>query len=327
LFFLGIILLSEGAMGFIVHRYSSLEKKQWNDFILNCKNSHFMFHRDFMDYHSDRFEDFSLIIMNENKKIITLLPGNINKNIFYSHQGLTFGGFLMDKKIHAMDIIEVFDAVKKFLKTNKIEKIIYKPIPVIYHQYPAQEDLYALFRNDAQLSRRDISSSIMMEKGYNYSKSKQRNINKAKREGVVCQQVQQPSLVWGVIRHVLEEYHHTTPVHNEAEIDYLKEKFPENIKAYAAFYQDAIVSACVTFESINVVHTQYLASNQLGRELRALDLLIDYVIAVSSDYASIFDFGISNENNGRYLNNGLISQKEGFGARAIVYDLYSMDIN
>ena len=71
----------------------------------------------------------------------------------------------------------------------------------------------------------------------------------------------------------------------------------------------------------------YLASNQLGRELRALDLLIDYVIAVSSDYASIFDFGISNENNGRYLNNGLISQKEGFGARAIVYDLYSMDIN
>lgn len=314
-------------MGFVVSRYSSLEKKLWNNFILNCKNSHFMFHRDFMEYHSDRFEDFSLIIMNENKKVITLLPGNIKEKVFYSHQGLTFGGFLMDKKIHAADVIEIFDAVKSFLKMNNIEKIIYKPIPVIYHQYPAQEDLYALFHHDAQLSRREISSSIIIEKGYSYSKSKQRSINKAKREGVSCKLVEQPSLVWGVIRNVLEEYHQTTPVHSEMEIDYLKEKFPDNIKAYAAFYQNEMVSACVTFESINVVHTQYLACNRLGRERRALDLLIDYVIEASSNHATVFDFGISNENNGRYLNNGLISQKESFGARAIVYDLYSVDLN
>ncbi len=285
-----------------------------------------MFHRDFMDYHSDRFEDFSLIIMNENNKIVTLLPGNVHKNVFYSHQGLTFGGFLMDKNIHAVDVIEIFDEVKDFLKINNIEKIIYKPVPVIYHQYPAQEDLYALFRNDAQLSRRDISSSILIEKGYNYSKSKQWSINKARKGGVSCKPIEQPSDLWGVIRAVLKENHQTSPVHSEAEIDYLKGKFPENIKAYAAFYQDEIVSACVTFESINVVHTQYLACNRLGRELRALDMLIDYVIAASSDYATIFDFGISNENNGRYLNNGLISQKESFGARAIVYDLYSVDL-
>lgn len=313
-------------MSFIVSRYSSSEKSLWNNFILNCKNSHFMFHRDFMEYHADRFEDFSLIIMNENRKIITLLPGNVSEKVFYSHQGLTFGGFLMDKNIHAADVIEIFDEVKKFLKINDIEKIIYKPIPVIYHQYPAQEDLYALFRNDAQLSRRDISSSIVMENAYNYSKSKQWSINKAKKEGVVCRQVEQPSQLWGVIRTVLQENHSTSPVHSELEIDYLKAKFPNNIKAYAAFYQDQIVSACVTFENTNVVHTQYLACNRLGRETRALDLLIDYVIGESSEYAAVFDFGISNENNGRYLNNGLISQKESFGARAIVYDLYSVDL-
>lgn len=285
-----------------------------------------MFHRDFMEYHADRFEDFSLIIMNENKKVMTLLPGNVSNNIFYSHQGLTFGGFLMDKNIHAAEVIEIFDEVKKFLKTNHIEKIIYKPIPMIYHQYPAQEDLYALFRNDAQLSRRDISSSIIIENAYNYSKSKQWSINKARKEGVVCKQVEQPSQLWGVIRAVLEENHKTCPVHSETEIDYLKEKFPNNIKAYAAFYQNEIVSACVTFENTNVVHTQYLACSRLGRETRALDLLIDYVIGASSEYAAVFDFGISNEDDGRYLNNGLISQKESFGARAIVYDLYSVDL-
>lgn len=39
-----------------------------------------------------------------------------------------------------------------------------------------------------------------------------------------------------------------------------------------------------------------------------------------------FDFGISNENNGRFLNRGLIAQKEGFGARTIVHDFYELSI-
>lgn len=286
-----------------------------------------MFHRDFMEYHADRFEDFSLIIRDEKQNIITLIPGNINNHIFYSHQGLSFGGFLMDKNIHAIELIEVFEQVKLFLKKNQITKIIYKPIPVIYHQYPAQEDLYALFISDAQLNRRDISSSILIEDRYKYSSSKKWGINKAKKQGVVCQEVEKPSMLWMLVRQVLADHHETSPVHSEAEIDYLKKKFPKNIKAYAALYNHEIVSACITFETVEVVHTQYLATNRIGRDIRALDMLIDHVISESLNYAKIFDFGISNENNGRYLNSGLISQKESFGARAIVYDLYSIDLS
>lgn len=313
-------------MQFRVEKYTAVARLVWNEFLGKCKNSHFMFHRDFMEYHADRFEDFSLIIRDEKENIITLIPGNIKNHIFYSHQGLTFGGFLMDKNIHAVELIEIFEQVKLFLKKNQIIKIIYKPIPVIYHQYPAQEDLYALFRSDAQLNRRDISSSILIEDRYKYSSSKKWGINKAKKQGVVCQEVEKPSLVWMLVRQVLDEHHETCPVHSEEEIDYLKEKFPKNIKVYAAFYNQEIVSACVTFETVNVVHTQYLASNRIGRDTRALDMLIDHVISESLNYAKIFDFGISNENNGKYLNSGLISQKESFGARAIVYDSYSVDL-
>lgn len=286
-----------------------------------------MFHRDFMEYHADRFEDFSLIIRDEKQNIITLIPGNIKNNIFYSHQGLSFGGFLMDKNIHAVELIEVFEQVKLFLKKNQIIRIIYKPIPVIYHQYPAQEDLYALFRSDAQLNRRDISSSILIEDRYKYSSSKKWGINKAKKQGVICQEVEKPSMLWMLVRQVLADHHETSPVHSEAEIDYLKKKFPKNIKAYAALYNHEIVSACITFETEEVVHTQYLASNRIGRDIRALDMLIDHVISESVNYAKIFDFGISNEDNGQYLNSGLISQKESFGARAIVYDSYSVDLS
>ena len=95
---------------------------------------------------------------------------------------------------------------------------------------------------------------------------------------------------------------------------------------YAAFLNEKIISAAVTFETDQVVHTQYLACGKVGRNICALDLLIDFIIFESSKYAKVFDFGISNEDNGRYLNTGLISQKESFGARAIVHDFYSVDI-
>ena len=313
-------------MSFKVRRYTDSERSLWNSFLPRCKNAHFMFHRDFMEYHSDRFNDFSLIITDEKDNVITLIPGNASDQVFYSHQGLTFGGFLMDENIHASELIDIFDEFKDFLKKSNFNKIIYKPIPVIYHQYPAQEDLYALFRNDAQLHRRDISSSILIEDRYKYSKGKKSGIKRAKREGVVCKEVEKPSLVWHLVREVLAEHHEVKPVHNEIEIDYLKDKFPNNIKVYAAFHNDTIVSACVTFETTDVVHTQYLASNRIRRDMRALDMLIDFVICESAAYAKVFDFGISNEDNGKYLNSGLIHQKESFGARAIVYDLYSVDL-
>lgn len=313
-------------MNFRIKKYSESDRNIWNDFLLTCKNYHFMFNRDFIEYHSDRFKDHSLIILDEKDKIVALLPGNLTDRTFYTHQGLTFGGFLINKNIHASDLLEIFEILKLYLKEEGIEKIIYKCIPTIYHQYPAQEDLYVLFINNAKLYRRDISSSINIEDGFKYSKGRKWGINKAKKEGVICKLLDHPSEVWSLIREVLSEHYNTTPVHTETEIDYLKQKFPNNIKVYAAFLNEIIISAAITFETDQVVHTQYLACGKTGRDICALDLLIDFIISESKKYAKIFDFGISNENNGRYLNNGLISQKESFGARAIVHDFYSVDI-
>lgn len=314
------------AVSFKIKKYEDVDKEVWNDFLLNCKNYHFMFNRDFMDYHSDRFEDFSLMFKNDKDKIVALLPGNIKDNIFYSHQGLTFGGFLIDRGIHADDMLEIFVQLKDFLKKNNIEKMIYKCIPVIYHNYPAQEDLYALFLNEANLYRRDISMSIDLEEDYSYSESKKRSVNKLKKNGVICEEVDQPSIVWKVIREVLHQHHNQQPVHNEIEIDLLKSRFPNNIRAYKCCINGDIVAAAVTFETDRVVHTQYLATNDKGREGKLLDYMIDFLINKSKKSVKIFDFGTSNENEGRYLNMGLINQKHRFGARAIVHDFYSIDI-
>ncbi|MGE4511233.1 MAG: GNAT family N-acetyltransferase [Sulfurimonadaceae bacterium] len=307
-------------------KYTIAHKNIWNEFIKNSKNSHFFFQRDYMEYHSDRFDDFSLMVFDQTDKLIALLPANIKENILYSHQGLTFGGFLVDDKMKTETMLEVFETLKRFLKEQNIEKIVYKCIPYIYHVKPSEEDRYALFRNDAKLIRRDVTSTIDLTEQVRYSKGRKWTINKAKKESIETIESDDYEIFWELLTNVLESNHEAKPVHTLEEIKKLANLFPKNIKLFLAKKDEKIISGAFIYENQNIVHTQYLANSEEGRELGALDLLIDYLIKDIYKNKKYFDFGISNEDAGRSLNTGLIAQKEGFGARAVVHDFYELEI-
>ena len=105
-----------------VELYTPERKKEWNIFIENAKNSTFLFDRNYMDYHADRFQDFSLMIYRKNK-LYALLPANKKNDVLYSHQGLTYGGLIMSKKSTTLEVIETFQAINSFLKEQNINKV------------------------------------------------------------------------------------------------------------------------------------------------------------------------------------------------------------
>ena len=307
-------------------KYTVDQKNNWNEFVRNSKNSHFFFLRDYMEYHSDRFDDFSLMIFDETDKLIAILPANIKENILYSHQGLTFGGFLVDDKMKTETMLEIFELLKQFLKEKNIVKIVYKCIPYIYHTKPSEEDRYALFRNEAKLIRRDVTSTIDLTEQVRYSKGRKWTINKAKKESIEIFESNDYEIFWELLTGVLESNHEAKPLHTLEEIKELANLFPKNIKLFLAKKDERVASGALIYENQNIVHTQYLANSGEGREIGALDLLIDYLIKDIYKNKKYFDFGISNEDAGRYLNTGLIAQKEGFGARAVVHDFYELEI-
>ena len=45
-----------------------------------------------MEYHSDKFLDFSILIKSRDNKVIAVMPANRCGEVLHSHQGLTFGG-------------------------------------------------------------------------------------------------------------------------------------------------------------------------------------------------------------------------------------------
>ncbi|WP_258105037.1 GNAT family N-acetyltransferase [Marinoscillum sp. MHG1-6] len=313
-------------MSFEVVRYNPQLKEDWNKTVEKCKNTHFIFYRNFMDYHSDRFTDHSLIFKSKGE-IKALLPANELSDTLVSHSGLTFGGLLYPEKTTARMILEITDALIAYLKATGIKKIIYKAIPYIFHTQPSQEDIYALHLKGAQVSRRDISSCIDLKHTNGFRRNKKRDLDTFQNQNLkICESSDYDSFVSIVAKGLLK--HGVNPVHSAEELKLLTSRFPNNIKLYVCFDGDEMIAGALLFINPSIIHVQYLASTDEGKAVRAAEGLISYVVDMYKNQNEVryFNFGISTENEGKKLNDGLIQFKEGFGAYGVVQDFYSLDI-
>jgi hypothetical protein len=306
-------------------RYQSNHKKEWDVFLENSRIDTFLFKRDFMDYHSNRFQDCSFLIFRKNK-LEALLPGNLSGTTWYSHQGLTYGGLIPSLKITTNDVLEIFDHLNEYLKSIDITEVIIKPAPHIYHKYPSEEELYALFRNGAQRISCNISSTIYQENKVPFIESRKSGIRKALREEITIVESRNIEGFWVLLEENLERTHGKKPVHTLSEIQKLQNTFPENIKLFCSLHENRIIGGALLFIMKHIVHVQYISASDHGKRLGALDLLFHELINNQFADYPIFDFGQSTEENGNYLNEGLIFQKEGFGGRGVVYESYKYSL-
>ena len=308
-----------------IEKYSPELRDEWDDFVASSKNGTFLFYRDFMEYHSHRFTDNSLLFYQKGR-LIALLPGNIVGNTLYSHQGLTYGGLILSVFTTAEAVLSIFSTLKDYLAKEGIEQFIYKTIPHIYHKLPAEEDLYALFRNDAQLISRSISSCIVQKDRPRFSELRRRGVNKGEKCRLFVKKGERFRGFWKILTENLFRRYNVAPVHSLSEIEYLKSIFPTNIHLFEVWEGDRMLAGCVIFDTGKVAHVQYISANEEGKKCGALDFLFDYLIQKIYITKPYFDFGTSTEHGGTILNEGLISQKEGFGGRGIVYDTYRLQL-
>jgi hypothetical protein len=299
----------------------------WDAFVRSSKNGTFLLARSYMDYHSDRFTDASAVVMDESERWLAIFPASRRDATVSSHGGLTYGGVLCGETMTTPLALSVFEALRRHLVEMGVETVIYKTVPHIYHRLPAEEDRYALFRANAQLIRRDVLSVVEPAKRPPIQTRRKRGIQKATKAGVQARRCTEFGPFWSVLEATLLARHGTKPVHTLAEIEFLASRFPENISCYGAFMDTTLVAGVVMYASDRVAHAQYIASSEQGRDVGALDFLFEHLISEAFSAVPFFDFGISNKEAGRVLNVGLIEQKEGFGARAVVHDHYQWSLN
>lgn len=313
-----------------LRKYSTDLFEEWNELVEKSKNGTFLIDRNFMDYHSHRFNDCSLLFYHKNKPVACLPAcyNNIDRNV-YSHQGLTYGGLIMDKMLSTSHVLDIFSSsIDYYRQTFNAENLIYKPIPHIYHKYPSEEDLYALYINKAKLHTRSISSTINLKDTISITESRKSGLRKAYREKLIFSESNDIDSFWEILNESLNKYHSVSPVHTTSELYMLKERFSKKIKLFSVTDpQYNMLAGTLIFDCDKTIHTQYIASSDLGKSMGALDFLLYELITNVYKDREYFDFGISTENGGLYLNNGLIFQKEGFGGRGISYDSWIINLH
>lgn len=305
---------------FLVRPYAAADAKAWDALVAHSRNGNLLHLRGYMDYHADRFTDASLVV-ERSGEMVAVLPANVRGDTVASHAGLTYGGLLSSYALRAGSTLAVFDQIGEHYRSRGLSRLLYKAVPHVFHASPAEEDLYALHRLGARLQRRDVSSVVALREPLRFTPERQRSIAKARKAGLGVQVGQGMADFHVLLTQVLER-HGAAPTHNLEELRLLHDRFPSQIVLHEARAGGALLAGALVYDFGRVVHTQYLAASEEGRRLDALSLLLAELIENVYAQREYFSLGISTEQEGRVLNEGLVEQKERFGARAIVHDFY-----
>lgn len=312
-------------MSVSVSLFTASDRNEWDSFVASARNGLFLFARNYLEYHNDRFSDHSLLFR-LGGRLIGVLPGNLEGQVLHSHGGLTFGGVVVNERCVASHTIAIFDALLDHAERMQIRKLRYKPVPFIFQRQPAEEDLFAINLLGGMLVRRDIASVVDLRAGLRISKSKRQGRSRGLAAGLDVQESRDLPQFFALLTHVLRSRHDARPTHTEEELTHLQSKFPDSIKLFVAAAGGTIEAGAIVYDYESAVHTQYLAASDRGRTIGALDLLITELgRSVFSDrrYLSL---GTS-MTGARTLNMSLLQQKEMLGARAVVFDQYELDMS
>lgn len=310
---------------FTLSAYTPADAERWDALVARSRNGSFLHQRGYMDYHADRFDDASLLV-ERNGEPLAAFPANAEYGQVTSHGGLTYAGLITTRAMRAEWALEVFERIGDHYRAQGVRRIVYKAVPHVFHAYPADEDLYALHRLGARLKRRDVSSVIALREPFHFAEGRRRAINKARKSALQIRTTTDLAAFHGLLSEVLRSRHGAVPTHSLAELNLLQRRFPQQIVLHEAHAGDELLAGALVYDFGRVVHTQYLAASEAGRDANALNLLLAELIEHVYADRHYFSFGISTEREGRVLNGGLVTQKEHFGARAVVHDFYEWDL-
>ncbi|MBK0368758.1 GNAT family N-acetyltransferase [Flavobacterium sp. SE-1-e] len=309
---------------FTVRKYQDADFILWNDFIAKAKNATFLFHRDFMEYHKDRFEDYSLLVF-EGEKLVALLPANKVGNTVFSHQGLTYGGLILQPSCKLKSIIQIFKNILNFLNQQDISSLYLKQIPSIYCSYPSDEINYLMSVLQGKTVMKHNVSVIDLRRKILISKSRKECIRRGQKLGLQIKEETQIDAFWNtlLIPNLRDKYQ-SKPVHSAAEIKKLMQLFPANIRHFNVYHQNELVCGTTLFITPFVAKPQYISGSDKNNLLGSLDYLYDYLIHEIAKEKDFFDFGPSHENNGLQIVENINFWKESFGAHSLVQDFYEV---
>lgn len=305
------------------------QEDAWDQFCSNSINSTFQHSRLFLNYHKNRFRDASVLLLEEGK-LVGVFPAAIKPDddlVVVSHPGATYGGIIHQGRLLGKRMIDAIASLSKHYAQCGYRRLQYKVVPHIYTSVPAQDDIYALYSLGASLVRCDLSCCIDLRNRRKPSTRRKRGLKKALGLVSLSDDINKLDELWSVTAQNLSRKHDASPVHSIDELLQLNKCFPDRIHLSAAVINNHVEAGVIFFSTPSVWHAQYIASSETGYDTSALDAVFDHAISrAQQGGVRYFDFGTSNEEQGRVLNAGLYQFKSEFGGGGLAHEYYEMTL-
>jgi hypothetical protein len=314
------------ADGCRVVRYRDEMKESWNSCIAGAKNGSFLFMRDYMDYHRDRFDDHSLVF-DRGGRTLACLPAHRVGDTLSSHQGLTFGGLVMHEGIRLSDVAAILRSLLDYMSANGFRTLYYRHMPHPYHRLPAEEDLFVLSSLGARVIETKATCVVPAGRPALYSPTVRRAARRFSREGLTLRR----SFDFGPFMALCESYlwrrRGVRPVHTGEELERLAGRFSDNIVLYVIERGSDIEGGAVIYRNPTCARSQYVAQSTFGQKSRILPALYDHVLNKVLMDGTMFDFGHSTDPETGLHDEDLHIYKESYGARTIQLSSYHLSID
>ena len=319
-------------------KYNDSFESKWDAFIeKESLNGTFLQSRNFLNYHpKERFKDHSLVVLKGTNTIVALIPAceidDEGKKIFYSHMGSTFGGIIVNRNSYNIKHIEtIISALEEYCIQNSFNEMILKNSSAIFCKERMDLLDYFLFKNnykyydelsfyvDCNKLPEDIISA--------FSSGRRRDYKYSLKNGFEFKKLEKDSEIeefYNLLLGNLKKFN-KKPVHSLDEILEFKNSRLKNIVEFYGVYQhNKMLSGSMVFKfEKEVFHTQYLASDQNNLKLFPMEFLNTNLIKIAKEQGyDYFSFGISTEEHGKVLNEGLAQFKEGFGSKYCINRTY-----
>jgi hypothetical protein len=309
----------------VLERFTPDQSDQWDDFIRRARNGHFMFTRRYLDYHEDRFLDSSLMAR-RGRQLIAVLPAHRMSESLVSHRGLPFAGWITHPRLRMRWMQAIFAALMQWMSDQGIAKLVYKAIPHIYHRFPAEEDRYVLTQLGAQCSELEVTTAKRLADPTTTNSTNRRMINRARQAGITVRPWNDFERFHAMHASWLAERHGAGPLHTLDEARLLAQRFPDEIRMYAAFQGDRAITAQRVYISDTVIRLQGLGETPQGRRLAANSAIRGWLEENPAFRGRWLDFGTSMDPETGELADSLMCHKESAGGRAVMVPTFSLTL-
>jgi hypothetical protein len=310
----------------------------WDSLVGQSRNGTLLHTRRYLAHEGDRFRDASVTVAGPDGGLLAVLPAAWHPQqpgVVVSHPGLTYGGLVLGAKTTIADVPPMLAAVQSYYRGLEVSEFIYKQVPRLYHRQPSDDETFALVGVGATLFRCDLTVAVNLATAPRVSSTRKNGAKRAAKAGltVIDRTPDEKSDVgrlpefWPLLEDVLAGRHEARPTHTLAEMEWLAAQFPADIRCPLVLLDGAMVGGAVIYVAGPVWHTQYMATNEVGRDAHALDLLLMTLTDRARDAgASWLDFGTSMLDVGM-LNTGLHHFKMTFGGQTHAHLHWSVPLS